>query len=138
MYPQKKQCRGFVAAAVLCLLPSAWAQNRDHDRDNREDRDRFTRLEPGMVIPVRLNQTIDVDRSDNRVYRGTVDQDVRGDNGRLAIPGGSNVELLVRVAPDNDLILDLESVVVNEQRYALKANPDRIESPRDNSIVGAS
>ncbi len=44
---------------------------------------------------------------------------------------------MVRIAPDNDLILDLESVAVNEQRYALKANPDRIESQRDNSIVGA-
>jgi hypothetical protein len=135
MYPQTRQYRAFLVATVLCMVPIAWAQDRD--RDNREDRGRVTRLESGMVIPVRLNQAIDVDRNDNRVYRGTVDQDVRSDDGRVAIPRGSNVELMVRVAPDNDLILDLESVSVNEQRYALKAGPDRIESQRDNSIVGA-
>jgi len=97
----------------------------------------YTRLEPGVVIPVRMNETIDVERKDNRVYYGTVDQDVRGENGRIAIPRGSNAELMVRVAPDNDLILDLESVVVNGQRYAMRADPNRVESQRDNSLVGA-
>jgi len=43
----------------------------------------------------------------------------------------------VRVARDNDLILDLESVVVNGQRYAIKTDPNRVESIRDNSLVGA-
>jgi hypothetical protein len=96
-----------------------------------------TRLEPGTVIPVRVNEAIDIERRDNRVYYGTVDQDVRGDNGRIAVPRGSNAELIVRVAPDNDLILDLESVVVNGQRYAIRTSPNRVESQRDNSLVGA-
>ena len=85
-----------------------------------------TRLEPGTSIPVRTNEAIDVERRDNRVYHGTVDQDVRGDNGRIAIPRGSNAELMVRVAQDNDLILDLESVVVNGQRYAVRSDPNRV------------
>jgi hypothetical protein len=97
----------------------------------------YTRLSPGTVVPVRLNDTIDVERRDNRVYYGIVDQDVRGDNGRVAIPRGSNVELMVRVAPDNDLILDMESVNVNGQRYAIRAEPNRVESRPDNSLVGA-
>jgi hypothetical protein len=62
------------------------------------------------------------------VFTGVVDRGVRGSNGGLAIPRGSNVELLVRVARDNDLILDLESVVVNGQRYALQTDANRIES----------
>jgi hypothetical protein len=41
------------------------------------------------------------------------------------------------VARDNDLILDLESIMVNGQRYAIKADPDRVESERDNSLVGS-
>ena len=102
-----------------------------------QDRDRITRIEPGTTIPVRTNETIDVDRKDDRVYTGTVDQDVRGENGRLAIPRGSSVELVVRVALDNDLILDLDSVIVNGQRFAVKADPNRIESRRDNSLVGS-
>jgi hypothetical protein len=109
------------------------------DRNGNWDQGRgmYTRLSPGTVIPIRVNDAIDVNRSDNRVYYGTVDQDVRGDNGRVAVPRGSNAELMVRVARDNDLILDLESVVVNGQRYAIKSDPNRVESQRDNSLVGA-
>jgi hypothetical protein len=128
-----------VATAIvitsLGLLPSVSAQDRDRFGDR--DHDRFTRLEPGTVIAVRTQDAIDVERRDNRVYTGIVDQDVRGENGRLAIPRGSTTELIVRVAPDNDLILDLESVVVNGQRYAIKTDPNRVESQRDNSVVGA-
>jgi len=128
---------GLVAMA-LCLstLGAAQDRDRDRDRDRDQDRDRMTRLEPGTVIAVRTNESIDVERSDNRVYTGIVDQDVRGDNGRLAIPRGASVELIVRVARDNDLILDLESVVVNGQRYALRTDVNRVESQRDNSLIG--
>ena len=97
----------------------------------------YTRIPPGTEIPVRMNQTINVYRSDNRVYYGTVSQDVTGENGRIAIPRGTSAELMVRVAPDNDLILDLESIVVKGQRYAVRSDPNRVESQRDNSVVGA-
>ena len=85
---------------------------------------------------VRTNSSIDVERFDNRVYYGMVDQDVRGRNGRLAIPRGSRVELIVRVMRDNDLVLDLESVNVNGERYAIQTDKNRVESQRDNSLVG--
>ncbi len=127
----------FIGAAALVLglcAFSASAQDRDRDRDRG---DRVTRIEPGTTVAVRTTETIDVDHRDNRVYRGVVDQDIRGENGRLAIPRDSPVELIVRVAPDNDLILDLDSVVVNGQRYAVKADANRMESQRDNSLVGA-
>ena len=130
------------AAAVvlgLCVsaAPARQDRDRDRDRDYRGDRDRITRIEPGTNITVRTAETIDVERRDDRVYRGIVDQDVRGENGRLAIPRGAPVELMVRVARDNDLILDIDSVVVNGQRYAVRADANRVESRRDNSLVGA-
>jgi len=118
-----------VLAAPLTM---AQDRNRDYGRDRG-----MTRLEPGTVIPIRTNEAIDVERKSNRVYSGIVDQDVRGDNGRLAIPRGSRAELIVRVARDNDLILDLESVMVNGQRYAIRTDPSRVESRRDDSLVGA-
>ncbi|HXA04378.1 MAG TPA: hypothetical protein VNY30_06045 [Bryobacteraceae bacterium] len=124
--------------ALFISSPLCSAQDRDEDRDRDRDRDReMTRLEPGTVIPIRTNDSIDVERKDNRVYYGTVDQDVRGDNGRIAIPRGSNAELIVRVEADNDLILDLESVSINGQRYAIRTDPNRVESQRDYGIVGA-
>ena len=90
----------------------------------------ITRIEPGTNITVRTDYRIDSDRRDDRVYTAVVNEDVRGSNGRLAIPRGSPVELMVREAPDRDLILDLESVTVNGQRYALETESERIESQR--------
>ena len=127
---------GSCVTAALCLSPALFAQDHDRDRDWDRDRNQFTQLEPGTVIAVRTEDPIDVERTDNRVFSGTVDQDVRGGNGRLAIPRGSRVELIVRVARDNDLMLDLESVTVNGQRYGIKTDPNRIESQRDDSVIG--
>lgn len=130
---------GMTLGTALFVTPMIQAQNRDRDfdRDRRYEGDRITRIQPGTNVTVRTDATIDVERRDNRVYTGIVDQDVRGDDGRLAIPRGSSVELIVRVARDNDLILDLESIMVNGQRYAIKADPNRVESERDNSLVGS-
>jgi hypothetical protein len=128
---------GLALFTLFVSAPLCSAQDRDRDRMSDRDRGMYTRLEPGTVIPVRPTESIDVERKDNRVYHGTVDQDVRGENGRLAIPRGSSAELIVRVAPDNDLILDLESVTVNGQRYGIRTDPNRYESQRDNSLVGA-
>jgi hypothetical protein len=129
---------GSLLAMALCFSPLATSQDRDRNRDQDRNgyNDRLTRLEPGTVIPVRTNEAIDVDRSDNRVYRAIVDQDVRGNTGRVAIPRGANVELIVRIERDNDLIIDLESVVVNGQRYAVKADANRVGSQRDDSLIG--
>jgi hypothetical protein len=130
--PYFQSLGGVLVMLGLGLSTSAAAQDRDRDRDRGS-----TRLEQGTVIPVRTNDSIDVERNDNRVYGGIVDADVRGTDGRLAIPRGSTVELIVRVVRDNDLILDLESVMVSGQRYAIKTDPNRIESQRDNSLVGS-
>src|SRR5690349_11613393 len=111
---------GLFAASLLCLSSASFAQ---YDRDpNRppDPNDGVSRLVPGTVIPVRTNEAIDVRKGDYRVYSGIVDQDVRGDDGRLAIRRGSPVELVVRFAPDNDMILDLDSITTNGQRYAVK------------------
>jgi hypothetical protein len=118
----------------LFSVATAVAQDR---RDNRGDRDRVARLNPGTTVPVRVNQSIDVDKGDNRVYTGTVDADVTGNNGRIVIPRGATVEMMVRYAADNDLNLDLDSIVVNGQRYAIKTQEKHVDSQRDNSLVGS-
>jgi hypothetical protein len=107
------------------------------DRGYGADHDRYTRIEPGTNLAVRTTEAIDVDRRDDRIFRGVVDQDVRGENGRLAIPRGAPVELIVRVEPDNDLIIDIDSVTVDGQRYGVRTDPNRVESQRDNSLIGA-
>lgn len=131
---QRKRFRGSAIAygAVLALGLCAAASAQDRDRGDY----RVRTLDPGSVIAVRTNESIDVDKGDNRIYRGVVDQDVRNDHDHLVIPRGSPVELILRIRPDNDLILDLESVVINGQRYGIRAEPNRMEARRDNSVVG--
>jgi hypothetical protein len=133
----KHKLIGSSVLVALGLASIATAQDRDRDRD-RDDREHVTRIEPGTTIAVRNKQFIDSDRRDNRVYYGAVAQDVRGENGRLAIPRGSEVEMIVRTARDNDLILDLESVTVNGQRFAIQTDRNHVEARRDdNSVVGS-
>jgi hypothetical protein len=88
----------------------------------------MSRIDPGTVLTIRTNETISANRADGRLFTGVVERDVVGDNGRVAVPRGSNVELTVRVAHDEDLILDLESVTVDGRRYAVDAGADRVDS----------
>jgi hypothetical protein len=89
-----------------------------------------SRIEPGTMITVRTNEWIDARRHEDRVYGATVEQNVIGENRRVAIPRGSPVELMVREAPDGDLVLDLNAVNVNGRVYSLEATPQRIESEK--------
>jgi hypothetical protein len=129
----------FVLSGLVAVLTlsNSFAQDRERDRDQYNDRDKVNRIDPGTTIPVRINDSIDVDKGDNRVYTGTVDADVRGENGRIVVPRGANVELMVRYSADNDLNLDLESIAVNGQRYAVRTDEKHIEAQRDNSLVGS-
>jgi hypothetical protein len=114
----------------------AIAQDRDRDDDLDLDRGRITLIDAGTPVSVRTRESIDVETRDGRVYRGIVAQDVRDQNGHIAIPRGSSVDMKVRVAPDNNLILDIESISVNGGRYGVWADADRVEALSDDSSVG--
>jgi hypothetical protein len=86
-------------------------------------------IEPGTTLVVRTEETIQVGRRDARVFRGLVDEDVRDQWGAVTILRGSPVELIVRAAADNDLILDLDSVTVNGERYAIDTDVQKIDAP---------
>lgn len=76
----------------------------------------------GTDIRVRTNESIDSKNADlNRVYSAQVDRDVTDTNGNVVIPRGSNADLVVRKIDNNNLALDLQSVTVNGQRYAVAA-----------------
>jgi len=82
------------------------------------------RIESGTTIDIRTTEQIAADSSNGRIFTGVVDRDVLDRDGRLAIPEGSTAELTVRRAPDSQLSLDLESVTVNGQRYAVRTTAD--------------
>jgi hypothetical protein len=121
---------GAAIIAALGLAPVVSAQ-RGEDWEWPGNYQRLHRINAGTFVTVRTTQGIVSNRTDGRIFSGVVAEDVWDDYGRLAVPAiprGSRVELLVRTAPDGDLILDLESVYAHGQRYALSAVPERIES----------
>ena len=83
-------------------------------------------IDSGTTLAVRTNESIDVRAADGLVFLGTVDQDVLDTNGEVAIPRGSSAELLVRRSSDDEMILDLDSVTVNGQRYAVLADSNTV------------
>src|SRR2546427_6279999 len=96
----------------------------------------------GTTISVRTYGPISVSRNDGRVFEGAVDEDVLDQEGRVAIPGGSRAELTVRNFGDRELVLDMESVSVRGERYAVATNeeragvPARREGPGRNERIG--
>ena len=72
---QKRKILGGLLFSVLSFAPSALSQDRNGDRFRYEG-ERVTRIETGTNISVRTNEPIDVERFDNRVYYGTVAQDI--------------------------------------------------------------
>jgi hypothetical protein len=107
-----------------------------NDNGGRQDIPRVEMISAGTSIVVRTNEYIDVRNSDGRVFSGVVYQDVLDDNRNVAIPRGSNVELIVRFASNRELALDLESVDVNGRRYTVSADADVAGARRDG--VGAN
>jgi hypothetical protein len=125
--------------AGLLTIQTTHAQNYDpwHDRYGRDGRydaySRLARVEAGTFVTVRTSETIQTDRRDNRTFPAVVDQDVWDNYERLAVPAiprGSRADLRVREASDGDMILDLDSIVVDGRRYAVDAQTQRIDSQR--------
>lgn len=80
-------------------------------------------ISSGSSIVVRTNEGISVRNAvDGRVYSGVVEQDVLDSRGRVAIPRGSNAELMVRDLGQRSMSLDLDSVTVDGRRYSVSTS----------------
>ena len=98
-------------------------------------RDHMTRIERGTILPVRVTQAIEVNREDDGVYAGTVDEDIDGVNGNRGIPRGSQVDLKVRRATDDQLVLDVEAIRIHGVRYVVFTDPNHFE--QDHTLTAA-
>lgn len=117
---------GLLAGALLltlCMADGLSAQTRFKAFDSRE-------IDAGTTITVRTTQRIEADDDDGRVFGGVVDRDVLNRNGSVAIPRGSDVELMVREISDNQVALDIEAVTINQQRFTVQTDENIIESER--------
>src|SRR4029079_3324248 len=91
-------------------------------------------IDAGTTIQVRTNEEINARDDDGRIYTGYVEQDVTDRSGRIAIPRGSNVEMMVRRNSDNDVYLDLDSVNVNGRQFGVEAQSNVVENERKEGL----
>ena len=83
----------------------------------------------GREIAIRTSESIDArSPSDSRIYRGVVERDVRSEDGRVMIPSGSNAELILRNSTRDEVVLDLESIDVHGQRYAVSTENESVQA----------
>ena len=102
-----------IASAAVAVVQPTFAQQAR------------TTIDADTMLKVRTTEAIDVKTADGLVFTGTIDEDVLDRDGQVAIPEGATVELMARKT-DDEMILDLESVTVNGQRYALLADPNTV------------
>ena len=122
---------GIAAAAMLSIPATAGAQAWDY----------VNPIPAGTSVQVRTTEPIDAQSVDGRIYTGTVENDVRDTQNRLAIPRGATAELVVRRGPDDELVLDLDSLTVNGRRYGVDATRNPVGTAGDavrNSGIGAN
>ena len=101
-----------VIASMMGISSPLHAASRDeHSR-------RRMVIPSGTTVYLRTNDTIDAKAArDGDKYSAVVNRDVIDENGNVAIPKGSDAELIVEKESNNKMALDLHSVTVNGRRY---------------------
>jgi len=95
---------------------------------------RIGTIDAGTTITVLTHERINASDEDDRVFTGEVAEDVTNRQGYIAIPKGSDVELVVKRLSEDEVVLDLESVTVNGRRYGVAAESSSVEAERRSGI----
>ena len=94
----------------------------------------YGRIDAGTTVTVRTNEAIDARDSDGRVFTGSVAEDVMDRAGNIVVPRGSDVEMVVKQTTNNEVALDLQSVMVNGQRYTVETTDQVVTGDRKEGI----
>jgi hypothetical protein len=120
-----------VAGVIFCLCLTSTGTGQSANRRSGQP----GTIGAGTTIKVRTNEAIKTS-SEGQRFSGVVDQNVIGSNGKVVIPKGSNAALVVKRMPNKDVVLDLDSVTVNGQRYGVKT--ENVISSKEKEGVGAN
>jgi len=114
--------------------------NPDNQNNQGYDQARMERvvIPAGTQLAVRTNERIDShDVVQGQTFAAQLDEDVRDENGSLAIPRGSDVTLVTRrVENSGDITLDIDSITVEGRRYRVSTVDQELQNNRDG--VGAN
>ena len=127
-----RKLAAIVAGATLWALSLAAVGNAQQISGGRNT----DIIDALTTMIVRVPDAISTDESDGRVFRSFVAQDVRNRRRALIIPRSSEVELIIRRLPDNEMVLDLDSVTVNGERFGLDTAAYATES--ESNCLGAT
>ncbi len=118
----------------------AYADQRDDRDDHDYDQARVERvvLRPGTELALRTDERIDSHEVvEGQTFRAEVAEDVRDDDGYVAIPRGSDARLITRRLEGNgDITLDIQSIWVGGKRYRVSTEGTELENHRDG--IGAN
>jgi hypothetical protein len=129
-------------AATPSEAPPAAAAARPHP-DKAAIQTKTFEIPAGTEVSVQNDETIDSSKAaEGQTYAAEVTAAVRDANGAVVIPRGANAQLVIksassggRIRGSSDLVLDLRSVSVDGQEYALNATD--LEK-KGNSGIGAN
>src|SRR5262245_40933740 len=122
--PRLYQSLAVLMVSLLCLVPYSGTAKAQSGGT----------VDADTVIAVRTNEQIEVDKSDGRVFSGSIDQDVRDTRGQVAQPRGTYVEMIVREIGENEYALDLESVSINGSRLGVEADNSAVTAERKEGL----
>lgn len=98
----------------------------------------YRTISAGTELAVRTNEKIDSKTAtEGRTYSAEMSRDVMDESGNLFVPKGSEAQLVIRsssggsVANSSDLVLDVQSVMVNGQRFMVSTQDLRQSGGRD-------
>jgi hypothetical protein len=87
----------------------------------------------GTQIALRTNERIDSkDVVEGQTFSAQISEDIRGNDGSIAIPRGSDATLITRRLEGNgDITLDVDSISVAGRRYRVSTADQELENKRD-------
>ncbi len=72
----------------------------------------------GTLLSIRTNEAIDSKTArEGQRFSAVMEADVLDNAGALAVPKGSDVQLVIRSTEGSDLVLDVDSIIVSGRRY---------------------
>jgi hypothetical protein len=117
-------------AAVAALSTNAHAQSGRWEPASEIPR--------GTTLAVRTSEPISVNTADGQIFKGVVDNDVSDTQDRVVILRGSEAELIVRHGANDELMLDLDSILINGHRYAVDTVNSNAVGTSGSSTIGVN
>ena len=122
-----------VAALSMLATASIIATSQPLQAAGGEEHSRSKIVIPsGTTVYLRTNDTIDAKAArDGDKYSAVVNRDVIDENGDVAIPKGSDAELIVEKESNNKMALDLRSITVNGKRYRVTGSTNETRTGKE-------